>query len=58
MYFDANGEPTEYYHQVQEWIKWASDVKADEDVFKEKFPMCNMDYKHGEGSRVWCSTKR
>ena len=23
--------------------------------FKAKYPMCNVDYKPSEGSRVWCS---
>ncbi|XP_046635300.1 neuferricin-like [Daphnia pulicaria] len=57
LFFDADGKTTEYYHDAQQWIKEASSHKEDEDLFKEKFPMCNIEYKPEEGSRVWCSTK-
>nr|CAG4641892.1 EOG090X0A5G [Eurycercus lamellatus] len=56
LYYDANGDPTEYYHQSQSWIEAATKYKEEEDRFKEKYPMCNVDYKPEEGSRVWCST--
>lgn len=56
-FFDSNGKPTEYYYEAQEWIKAASGHKEEEDLFKEKYPMCNVDYKPEEGSRVWCSNK-
>ena len=57
-FFDSKGNPTEYYYEAQEWIKAASGLKEEEDLFKEKYPMCNVDYKPEEGSRVWCSNKR
>lgn len=57
LFYDADGKTTEYYHDAQQWIKEASNYKEDEDLFKEKFPMCNIEYKPEEGSRVWCSTK-
>nr|CAG4649533.1 EOG090X0A5G [Scapholeberis mucronata]SVE93765.1 EOG090X0A5G [Scapholeberis mucronata] len=57
LFFDAKGNPTQYYYDAQEWIKAASNYKEEEDLFKEKYPMCNVDYKPEEGSRVWCSTK-
>jgi hypothetical protein len=40
---------------VQRWISAAVAEKADEDVFKEKYPQCNVEYKPETGSRVWCS---
>lgn len=58
MFFDADGKTTDYYDDAQQWIKEATNHKEDEDLFKEKFPMCNIEYKPEEGSRVWCSTKR
>jgi len=57
-FYDKNGNPTKYYYQAQKWIKAASKYKEEEDVFKEKYPMCNVDYKPEEGTRVWCSTQR
>nr|CAG4636368.1 EOG090X0A5G [Eubosmina coregoni]SVE69947.1 EOG090X0A5G [Eubosmina coregoni] len=54
-FYDINGNPTKYYYQAQKWIKAASKYKEEEDIFKEKFPMCNVDYKPEEGTRVWCS---
>lgn len=58
LFYDADGNPTEYFQKAQGWIKAASEYKEEEDQFKEKYPMCNVDYKPEEGSRVWCSTKR
>lgn len=55
-YYDSKGNPTKYYYQVQKWIKAASKYKEEEDAFKEKYPMCNIDYKPEQGTRVWCST--
>ena len=57
-FYDINGNPTKYYYQAQKWIKAASKYKEEEDIFKEKFPMCNVDYKPEEGTRVWCSNAR
>nr|CAG4643379.1 EOG090X0A5G [Ilyocryptus agilis] len=56
MYYDSNGKPTKYYYQVQQWINNALKGKEEEDQFKEKYPMCNIDYKPEEGTRIWCST--
>lgn len=58
MYYDAEGNPTEYYYQVKKWIKAAAGQKDEEDQLREKYPMCNVDYKPEEGSRVWCTPAR
>nr|CAG4650342.1 EOG090X0A5G [Sida crystallina] len=54
-YYDAEGRPTEYWHQVQQWISTAESKKVEEDQFREKYPQCNVEYKPETGSRVWCS---
>jgi len=54
-YYDLEGNPTEYLQLADQWIKDAVKNKAVEDEFKQKYPMCNVDYKPEVGSTVWCS---
>jgi len=54
-FYDSLGNPTEYLHLAEQWIAKAVDNKADKDKLKDKYPMCNVDYKPEVGSTVWCS---
>lgn len=54
-YYNSEGNPTEYLHMAEKWIQDAVDNKVIEDEFKQKYPMCNVDYKPEVGSTVWCS---
>nr|CAG4638611.1 EOG090X0A5G [Cyclestheria hislopi] len=55
-FYDADGQPTDYWYEVQQWLIEASQGKADEEQLKVQFPPCNIEYKPETGSRVWCTT--
>nr|CAG4642674.1 EOG090X0A5G [Evadne anonyx] len=55
VYYNAEGKPTEYLLEAEKWIQAAINNKIVEDEFKQKYPMCNVDYKPEAGSTVWCS---
>nr|CAG4648782.1 EOG090X0A5G [Polyphemus pediculus] len=54
-FYDAEGNPTEYLATALKWLAAAVYSKEEDDLFKEKYPMCNIDYKPDEGTTVWCS---
>jgi len=57
-YYDAEGQPTAYYHQVQKLITKAKKIKQEERIEKLSYPPCNSEWSHESGSRVWCTKLR
>ena len=57
-YYDAEGQPTTYYHQVKKLITKAKKTKEEERIEKLSYPPCNSEWSHESGSRVWCTKMR
>ena len=57
-YYDAEGQPTPYYHQVKKLITKAKKTKQEERIEKLSYPPCNSEWSHESGSRVWCTKMR
>lgn len=57
-FYDENGDPTEYNREFQKRILQADKEKQLENVDKETFPPCNVEWTADKGSRVWCTKKR
>ena len=56
-YFDANGSPTDYYRQMQQWLNDARDDAQTVENEKQIFPPCNSEWSAERGQRVWCTKK-
>ncbi|KDR23232.1 Cytochrome b5 domain-containing protein 2, partial [Zootermopsis nevadensis] len=56
-YYDDEGQPTSYYHQVKKLINKAKRTKEEQDKEKLSYPPCNAEWSLESGSRVWCSTR-
>ena len=41
----------------QGWIEQAHKDKDQQDVEKQMFPPCNVEWSQAEGSRLWCTNK-
>lgn len=54
-YYDTEGQPTPYYHQVRKLINKAKRTKQEESIEKLSYPPCNSEWSQESGSRVWCS---
>lgn len=54
-YYDAEGQPTPYYHQVKKLITKAKKTKQEERIEKLSYPPCNSEWSNESGSRVWCT---
>lgn len=57
MFYDGRGEVTQHWRDLQGWIEEAHKDKDKNDVEKQMFPPCNVEWTQAEGSRLWC-TKR
>jgi len=57
-FFDKDGEETEYYQRVRQWVKHAEDLQEADGNVKKQFPPCNMEWSaKTETTEYWCSKK-
>ena len=56
-FYDAQGKPTQHKKDLQKWIEQAHKDKDKDDVEKQMFPPCNVEWSKEEGSRYWCTLK-
>jgi len=56
-FYDMNGEVTQHWKDLQGWIEVAREERDKQDVEKQMFPPCNVEWTKAEGSRYWCTTK-
>ena len=56
-YFTTAGEPTQYWRDLQGWLAAAQQERDKNDVEKNMFPPCNVEWSQAEGSRYWCTKK-
>lgn len=56
-YYTAGGLPTARWREVQGWTAEAREESQEQDVEKQMFPPCNVEWKQASGSRFWCTTK-
>ncbi|XP_065365111.1 neuferricin homolog [Calliphora vicina] len=54
-FYDANGEPTKYYHKYLALLEQAQDAKAASEELRLKYPDCNIEWSKDKGSHVWCT---
>lgn len=57
LYYNSKGEVTEEWKKVQRWIQEARNEKDKQDVEKQVFPPCNVEWSKEKGSRYWCSIR-
>ena len=56
-FYDREGGVTQHWKDLQDWIAQAHRDKDKDDVEKQMFPPCNVEWSQAEGSRFWCTTK-
>ena len=56
-FYDSEGGVTQHWRDLQDWIAQAHQDKDKDDVEKQMFPPCNVEWSQAEGSRFWCTTK-
>jgi len=56
-FYDGEGGVTQHWKDLQDWIAQAHLDKDKDDVEKQMFPPCNVEWSQAEGSRFWCTTK-
>jgi hypothetical protein len=53
-FYEKNGEPTEYFWQIERKIQFGLKQQAEEQNMKIVFPPCNIEYKNSV-TRFWCT---
>lgn len=53
-FYQENGEPTEYFWQIERKVQFGLKQKAEESKLKTAFPPCNLEYKN-KVTRFWCT---
>jgi len=56
-YYTATGDVTQAWKDLQKSISAASQDRESQDVEKQVFPPCNVEWSQDKGSRFWCTTK-
>jgi len=56
-FYDKNGEVTQHWKDLQGWTEEAREERDKQDVEKQMFPPCNVEWTKADGSRYWCTTK-
>ena len=56
-FYDSEGGVTQHWRYLQDWTAQAHLDKDQDDVEKQMFPPCNMEWSQAEGSRFWCTSK-
>jgi len=56
-FYDNNGEVTQHWKDLQGWMETAREERDKQDVEKQMFPPCNVEWTQAEGSRFWCTKK-
>ncbi|XP_032513371.2 neuferricin [Danaus plexippus] len=54
-YYDENGAETMYMTGLKKVVKQCREEKEEAKKQERIFPPCNISWKEGEGSKVWCS---
>jgi len=56
-FYDEHGEVTQHWKELQDWINIAKEERDKQDVEKQMFPPCNVEWTQKDGSRYWCTKK-
>ena len=56
-FYDKQGEVTQHWIDLQGWMEEARVQRDKEDVEKQMFPPCNVEWTQADGSRYWCTAK-
>ena len=56
-FYDKAGEVTQHWKDVQVWMEIAREERDKQDVEKQMFPPCNVEWTQADGSRYWCTAK-
>eukprot|EP00092_Neocalanus_flemingeri_P000724 GFUD01000768.1.p1 GENE.GFUD01000768.1~~GFUD01000768.1.p1 ORF type:complete len:343 (-),score=140.41 GFUD01000768.1:115-1143(-) len=56
-FYESNGEVTQHWKDLQGWMEEARVERDKQDVEKQMFPPCNVEWTQAEGSRYWCTKK-
>jgi len=56
-FYDSKGDVTQHWKDLQGWIEVAREERDKQDVEKQMFPPCNVEWTQAEGSRYWCTPR-
>jgi len=56
-YYDTEGQVTQQWKLYQGWLEEARQHADQNDVEKQMFPPCNVEWSKAEGTRFWCTKK-
>ena len=56
-FYDNNGEVTQHWKDLQGWMDIAREERDKQDVEKQMFPPCNVEWTQADGSRYWCTAR-
>ena len=56
-YYTAAGEVAPAWLQLQQNLASARDQRDKQDIEKQMFPPCNVEWTQADGTRYWCTGK-
>merc|ERR1712183_346947 len=54
-FYNRKGEVTQHWKDLQGWMEISRKERDKQDVEKQMFPPCNVEWTQAEGSRFWCT---
>jgi len=56
-FYNKDGEVTQHLKDLQGWMEEAKIERDKQDVEKQMFPPCNVEWTQADGSRYWCTAR-
>jgi len=56
-FYNSAGEVTQHWKDLQGWMEEARVERDKQDVEKQMFPPCNVEWTQADGSRYWCTAR-